>query len=93
MTLAHEELHRPGRGPLPRPVNQRHGGRDVLAEVIPIRPKLTPQSNGILGLLITKARDFASPRAQAASVDSPPRPPSSPASRTFDHPSVPDGAA
>ena len=43
-----------------------------------IRPARSPRT-GLIGSLVTMARVFASPRAQATSVRSTPRPPSSPA--------------
>jgi hypothetical protein len=60
---------------------QRRHGRDhttSLAEVVSIRPA-HPRRRGLLGSLVTLARELASPRSQAASARSTPRPPSSPA--------------
>jgi hypothetical protein len=56
---------------------QRPHGRDSvsLAEVITIRPHRSP---GLLGSLVTLARDLTPLRTQATSARSTPRPPSSP---------------
>jgi len=71
---------------------QRHHDRDPhsLAEVVVIRPYRSP---GLLGSLVTLARDLASPRTQAASARPTPRPPSSPAVLSMVPTAVPDDAA
>jgi hypothetical protein len=70
----------------------RQSGQGDLAEVITIRPVRSARA-GFIGSLITKARVFVSPRVQATSVRSTPRPPSSPALLSVLHPGVPDDAA
>jgi len=75
-----------------RPAADRHCGRDNLAEVIMIRPGRSHRT-GLIGLLVTLARVFASPRSQATSVRSTPRPPSSPAPLSLLPPRVPHDAA
>jgi len=70
----------------------RRRGQDSLAEVIMIRPAHAHR-NGLIGSLVTMARVFASSRAQATSVRSTPRPPSSPASLTPIAPPAPSDTA
>ena len=70
----------------------RHHGQDDLAEVIMIRPERSRRP-GLIGSLVTIARVFASPRAQAAPVRSTPRPPSSPAPLSLVRPGIPHDAA
>ena len=70
----------------------RYRGQAALAEVITIRPVRSHRS-GLLGSLVTMARVFASPRAQAAPVRITPRPPTSPAVLPFRPPRVPHDAA
>jgi hypothetical protein len=81
MALAHEPLHRTGRDPRSRPASGGHGGRDTLAEVIPIRPDVSHRTPGLIGSLITIALGFGPWRMQAAPVAHSPLPPSSPAPR------------
>ena len=72
---------------------QRRHGREhtSLAEVVSIRPAhpLRLRRRGLLGSLVTLARELASPRSQAASARSTPRPSSSPAFLSM----LPDDAA
>ena len=81
-----------GRGSRSNPAAGRHRGQYSLAEVIDIRPECSHRP-GLIGSLIAVARVIASPRRQATSVDTSPRPPSSPASLTFVTPRVPHDAA
>ena len=74
------------------PAAGRHRGQATLAEVITIRPVRSHRS-GLLGSLVTMARVFVSPRAQAAPVRITPRPPTSPAILPFRPPRVPHDAA
>jgi hypothetical protein len=93
MALAHEQLHRTGRDSRSRSDTGSHRGRNPLAEVIPIRPGILHRKPGILGSLITVARGLSPSRAQAASVGSTPRPPSSPAFLPFGPILSPDDVA
>jgi len=68
MAQAHGTRHHPEREP------RRHG-QDDLAEVVPIRPAGAGQGNKVFRIV----QVFASLRAQAAPVGSPPKPPTSPA--------------
>jgi hypothetical protein len=72
MAKAHETTQHPMREPV-----ARHHGQGVLAEVVPIRPGTPP--GGFGHTLFRIVQVFASLRAQAAPVESPPTPPSSPA--------------
>jgi hypothetical protein len=79
MAKAHEVTHTTKWEPVPR-----HHGRNTLAEVVPMRPEFSPASwppanSGPGRALFRIAQVFASLRAQAAPVDPPPYPPSSPA--------------
>jgi hypothetical protein len=92
MATVNQHRDRRGRDPRSRPAADRHRGQDTLAEVIMIRPARS-YPTGLVGLLVTMARAFASPRAQATSVRSTPRPPSSPAPLSYPPPWVPHDAA
>ena len=81
-----------GREPRSTPGAGRHRGQEHLAEVIMIRPVRSHRA-GLIGSLVTMARVFASPRAQATPVRSTPRPPSSPAPLPLTPPRVPHDAA
>ena len=93
MAQVGDQVHHAGRGHRSGSGSGRHHGRDFLAEVIMIRQSGAPRA-GVFGLLVTKARVFASPRTQATSVRFTPHPPSSPAVRLFNHcPHTPNNAA
>jgi len=92
MATVDQHWDRKGRDPRSRPAADRHRGQDTLAEVVMIRPARSHHT-GLIGLLVIMARAFVSPRAQATSVRSTPRPPSSPAPLFFPPPRVPHDAA
>jgi hypothetical protein len=86
MATVEKQVHHAVRGHRSGTGTGRHHGRDSLAEVIMIRqPSARPPRAGLIGSLVTKARVFASPRVQATSVRSTPRPPSSPAPLRTSH--------
>jgi hypothetical protein len=91
MALAHDSSHRFGGGSPRCSHEERRHGRGVLAEVVPIRAAAPPRGAVLGGKIIRIARVFASLRAQAAPVDSPPPPPTSPAPLMY--PAAPDDAA
>ena len=92
--MAHVDMHteHDGRGSRSGPAAASHRGQYPLAEVIRIRPERSHRP-GLIGSLVAIARAIASPRAQAASVGTSPRPPSSPAPLSFLPPQVPHDAA
>ena len=92
MASVNQHMDHTGRDLRSSPAAACHRGQDTLAEVIMIRPARSHRT-GLIGSLVTKAREFASPRAQATSVRSTPRRPSSPASLSFTPPPVPHDAA
>jgi len=92
MATVDHRVHHAGRGLRSSPDAGRRHGRDSLAEVIMIRP-VRPARAGLIGSLVTMARVFASPRAQAASARPTPRPPSSPAPLTLLSAPAPTDAA
>jgi hypothetical protein len=69
-------------------------GRQQLAEIVPIHPELAQQSAqpGPGNPFTRFAQVFASLRAQAAPLDSPPSPPTSPAPLRSIRPHSPDAA-
>ena len=85
-------MHNAGRDHRSGPAAGHHHGRDHLAEVIMIRLP-GPERSGLLGSLVTMAREFASSRPQATPVRPTPRPPSSPVLRPFTPPGTPNDAA
>jgi len=91
MALAHEDAARSSTGTLTRMGDPRHHGRSPLAEVVPIRPAVAPLEVAVGSFMTRIVQVFASLRAQAAPVDSPPPPPSSPDPRM--HTPSPDDAA
>ena len=92
MATVDRHMDHSGRDLRSTPGAGRHRGQEALAEVIMIRP-VRSHRTGLLGSLVTMARVFASPRAQATSVRSTPRPPSSPALLPFTPPRAPHDAA
>ncbi len=91
MALAHEDASRSPMGTLARLGEPRHHGRSPLAEVVPIRPAVAPRGAASGSVMTRIAQVFASLRHQAAPVDSPPLPPSSPDPRLLTP--LPDDAA
>jgi hypothetical protein len=81
MALANPDSHRFGHGTASRHARRSHHGRVVLAEVVPIRSGSLSQDLADSGMMRRIARVFASLRAQAATRDISPRPPSPPAPR------------
>jgi len=79
MATADERTHAGSDLP-PGSASERYHGRDTnsLAEVISIRSPRAPRT-GLLGSMVTLARELVFPRAQATSARSTPHPPSSPA--------------
>jgi len=78
MALAHEDNPRCSSGTPTRLSGTRHHGRSALAEVVPIRSKLTPGAQTPASMVTRIAQVFATLRTQATPVVSPPLPPSSP---------------
>ncbi len=91
MALAHEDAPRSSMGSPARKSEPRHHGRIPLAEVVPIRSVAEHRQDSVGAVMTRIAQVFASLRIQAAPVDSPPLPPSSPALRTYAP--APDDAA
>jgi hypothetical protein len=92
MATVDQDIDHSGRDLRSGPDADRHRGQDNLAEVIMIRPARSHRP-GFIGSLVTMARVFVSPRAQATPVRSTPRPPSSPALLSVTPPRVPHDAA
>ena len=94
MATVDQTMHNAGRDHRSVPAAGRRHGREHLAEVIMIRPPARVRP-GLLGSLVTMAREFASSRPQATSVRTTPRPPSSPVPRFLaqPQPQSPDDAA
>jgi hypothetical protein len=89
--MARERTPRFPTGNLARKSEPHHHGRSPLAEVVPMRAEAEHRQDSIGALMTRIAQVFASLRLQAAPVDSPPLPPSSPALHT--HLPWPDDAA